>query len=228
MCIRDVTLTEFMLDLKNLLWEYQKKLIDIETSFGFTSQQINILIMTKILESMEELRDHRRLTEKVLKVFNPDLSFVEILEKLSQIEEGVLFQTNHRAEQDRRNTARVFYTENNSTNNSEVRKERTTYNPSMRNRTMEWGNKKNTSKFTGKRTSPSPNIRPNKGVVKKLSSKEIKSMDYCLKCESLGHHSRNCGWNTTYCLYTSDAADERSSVDLGGRRIIKKKKKKNE
>ena len=30
---------------------------------------------------------------------------------------------------------------------------------------------------------------------------------------------------TTRCLlYTSDAADERSSVDLGGRRIIKKKK----
>ena len=28
-------------------------------------------------------------------------------------------------------------------------------------------------------------------------------------------------------LYTSDAADERSSVDLGGRRIIKKKKKHN-
>ena len=27
-------------------------------------------------------------------------------------------------------------------------------------------------------------------------------------------------------LYTSDAADERSSVDLGGRRIIKKNKKK--
>ena len=30
--------------------------------------------------------------------------------------------------------------------------------------------------------------------------------------------------NIYYCLlYTSDAADERSSVDLGGRRIIKKK-----
>ena len=32
---------------------------------------------------------------------------------------------------------------------------------------------------------------------------------------------------TLFCaclLYTSDAADERSSVDLGGRRIIKKKK----
>ena len=28
-------------------------------------------------------------------------------------------------------------------------------------------------------------------------------------------------------LYTSDAADERSSVDLGGRRIIKKKKQQN-
>ena len=31
--------------------------------------------------------------------------------------------------------------------------------------------------------------------------------------------------NGTCLLYTSDAADERSSVDLGGRRIIKKKKK---
>ena len=30
--------------------------------------------------------------------------------------------------------------------------------------------------------------------------------------------------NVTCLLYTSDAADERSSVDLGGRRIIKKKK----
>mgnify|MGYP003381611504 CR=1 FL=1 len=30
--------------------------------------------------------------------------------------------------------------------------------------------------------------------------------------------------NRSCLLYTSDAADERSSVDLGGRRIIKKKK----
>ena len=29
--------------------------------------------------------------------------------------------------------------------------------------------------------------------------------------------------NKSCLLYTSDAADERSSVDLGGRRIIKKK-----
>ena len=35
--------------------------------------------------------------------------------------------------------------------------------------------------------------------------------------------------NTRSCLlYTSDAADERSSVDLGGRRIIKKKKQQGE
>ena len=32
--------------------------------------------------------------------------------------------------------------------------------------------------------------------------------------------------NISCLLYTSDAADERSSVDLGGRRIIKKKKQK--
>ena len=38
--------------------------------------------------------------------------------------------------------------------------------------------------------------------------------------ESTSDRSRTC------LLYTSDAADERSSVDLGGRRIINKKKKK--
>ena len=32
------------------------------------------------------------------------------------------------------------------------------------------------------------------------------------------------GPSETCLLYTSDAADERSSVDLGGRRILKKKK----
>ena len=32
-------------------------------------------------------------------------------------------------------------------------------------------------------------------------------------------------WRYLCLLYTSDAADERSSVDLGGRRIIKKKTK---
>ena len=32
------------------------------------------------------------------------------------------------------------------------------------------------------------------------------------------------GWNMNCLLYTSDADDERSSVDLGGSRIIKKKK----
>ena len=41
-----------------------------------------------------------------------------------------------------------------------------------------------------------------------------------------GEHS-TCSFFDQYAvclLYTSDAADERSSVDLGGRRIIKKKK----
>ena len=36
------------------------------------------------------------------------------------------------------------------------------------------------------------------------------------------------GTNRSCLLYTSDAADERSSVDLGGRRIIKKKKSEEE
>ena len=48
--------------------------------------------------------------------------------------------------------------------------------------------------------------------------------------QTLNEISKKAGlWRGVYngcLLYTSDAADERSSVDLGGRRIIKKKKKK--
>ena len=41
-------------------------------------------------------------------------------------------------------------------------------------------------------------------------------------------NNRNSVTETETCLlYTSDAADERSSVDLGGRRIIKKTKYEN-
>ena len=39
------------------------------------------------------------------------------------------------------------------------------------------------------------------------------------------HQRAIAGTCCTCLLYTSDAADERSSVDLGGRRIIKKKNK---
>ena len=39
------------------------------------------------------------------------------------------------------------------------------------------------------------------------------------------HVNKSAVERRTCLLYTSDAADERSSVDLGGRRIIKKKKK---
>ena len=38
-----------------------------------------------------------------------------------------------------------------------------------------------------------------------------------------GHGNLDIGQIMVCLLYTSDAADERSSVDLGGRRIIKKK-----
>ena len=46
----------------------------------------------------------------------------------------------------------------------------------------------------------------------------IGEIDRINELESQESQLQNC------LLYTSDAADERSSVDLGGRRIIKKKK----
>ena len=50
---------------------------------------------------------------------------------------------------------------------------------------------------------------------------------YGVEREDLGRvaiSQRNHAQSNPCLLYTSDAADERSSVDLGGRRIIKKKK----
>ena len=45
-----------------------------------------------------------------------------------------------------------------------------------------------------------------------------------LAAASSVQHEGGCATHCNCLLYTSDAADERSSVDLGGRRIIKKKK----
>ena len=53
--------------------------------------------------------------------------------------------------------------------------------------------------------------------VLKIENKSAALIDYNYeRLQSIGLNS--------CLLYTSDAADERSSVDLGGRRIIKKKK----
>ena len=49
----------------------------------------------------------------------------------------------------------------------------------------------------------------------------VKSILESYQSEGIKYHALR----SSCLLYTSDAADERSSVDLGGRRIIKKKKK---
>ena len=55
------------------------------------------------------------------------------------------------------------------------------------------------------------------GVKWKLSQPEVELKLHHLSRFAYTEYSGSC------LLYTSDAADERSSVDLGGRRIIKKK-----
>ena len=47
--------------------------------------------------------------------------------------------------------------------------------------------------------------------------------DQCPSAQRAADRGRQCGHGVTCLLYTSDAADERSCVDLGGRRLIKKK-----
>ena len=56
----------------------------------------------------------------------------------------------------------------------------------------------------------------NKGTSDAFAPDPCVPLSSFLRMETPGSH--DC------LLYTSDAADERSSVDLGGRRIIKKKK----
>src|SRR5678815_1958377 len=52
-------------------------------------------------------------------------------------------------------------------------------------------------------------------LIKPFSPGDLRAIEKAVNDSKLG---------LTCLLYTSDAADERSSVDLGGRRIIKKKK----
>ena len=52
---------------------------------------------------------------------------------------------------------------------------------------------------------------------------KVKIVELDIECRQ---QQVNDGCFHTCLLYTSDAADERSSVDLGGRRIIKKQKNK--
>ena len=60
-----------------------------------------------------------------------------------------------------------------------------------------------------------PEQRPGDTVVAGLRQTE---------CQQFTRQGQRDHWRRGCLLYTSDAADERSSVDLGGRRIIKKKK----
>src|SRR5678816_814811 len=70
------------------------------------------------------------------------------------------------------------------------------------------------------------NSRKVAGAIKLLVN--VKGLS--LECASVLHESMLLPvlLYSSCLLYTSDAADERSSVDLGGRRIIKKKKKNKE
>ena len=67
-------------------------------------------------------------------------------------------------------------------------------------------------------------------VYKRQAEKPKKRMTIELATERFASHAPACRKRSMiiiyFCLlYTSDAADERSSVDLGGRRIIKKQNK---
>ena len=55
------------------------------------------------------------------------------------------------------------------------------------------------------------------------SSESTSEVVFSFRLSHLVEHDAQ-GAGCVCLLYTSDAADERSSVDLGGRRIIKKKK----
>ena len=68
-----------------------------------------------------------------------------------------------------------------------------------------------------------------KGTIRKkcltIGADHLVTLTYRANVEDRERVLHDLGRLRRCLLYTSDAADERSSVDLGGRRIIKKKKK---
>ena len=64
-------------------------------------------------------------------------------------------------------------------------------------------------------------IRDSYDDVAPLTSQRLRYITSCLAETPIGPIRAASSYSCL--LYTSDAADERSSVDLGGRRIIKKK-----
>ena len=68
-------------------------------------------------------------------------------------------------------------------------------------------------------------IRDRAGPVTRESAQETKAPD--APSDMIERPVALPGTAQSCLLYTSDAADERSSVDLGGRRILTKKNKKN-
>ena len=63
-------------------------------------------------------------------------------------------------------------------------------------------------------------IRDRVGIIARVAGFIAEHRGWILESS---YHSDNDDQRYFCLLYTSDAADERSSVDLGGRRIIKKK-----
>ena len=68
---------------------------------------------------------------------------------------------------------------------------------------------------------------PNKGQIQQVASRSDRILLHAYRTNDVDVYQYSKNRLIDACLlYTSDAADERSSVDLGGRRIINKKKKK--
>ena len=71
-----------------------------------------------------------------------------------------------------------------------------------------------------------PELKAIVGQIKEENRKNQKSGKAVAAGGKRGSTAQQLADKANTCLlYTSDAADERSSVDLGGRRIIKKKKR---
>ena len=69
-------------------------------------------------------------------------------------------------------------------------------------------------------------ISHQKSIPEYAAQPSVAISNLVVKGEKLNYFPQQVFGAVYFCLlYTSDAADERSSVDLGGRRIIKKKKK---
>ena len=190
------TLASFVLTLKNLYMDLERKLFAINPQSCFSMLNLNFLVTSKIIDSTPQMKDGKRLREVIVKNFNPWLSFNDQVAIYSKVTNGDIFRPTwfKRSDFNPKTSSNVFWVKGqqaveapnapvsvNKVNKfNYVESQKQQFQPRRANNTSY------NSFPTNKGKEPS--------LFQILTEEQLKDMDYCIGCESVGHHSKQCEW----------------------------------